>query len=56
MGFASIAFLITCALMLGMVVVNKKRAKAIGEARAAGTPIPTQPEKGDYDPHFRYAL
>ncbi|KAI0015435.1 high-affinity nicotinic acid transporter [Xylariomycetidae sp. FL0641] len=56
MGLAGVALLMVAGLMVGMHMVNKKRAAKIKAAEEAGTPLPHQPEKGDYDVHFVYSL
>ena len=56
MGLAALAVVCVAVLMIGMHIVNKKRAKKILIAEQEGNPLPHQPEKGDYDVHFKYSL
>lgn len=56
LGLNVVALACVIALMGGMWFVNNKRAKKIEEAVQAGTPLPEQPEKGDYDVYFVYTL
>lgn len=56
MGLAAVALCCVAALMVGMHVVNKRRAERIREAEEKGQPLPHEPEKGDYDVHFKYSL
>jgi len=56
LGLACVALLMVFCLAVGMTVVNKKRAEAIRKAIEDENPIPKQPEKGDYDPHFVYSI
>ncbi|RDW85321.1 hypothetical protein BP6252_02911 [Coleophoma cylindrospora] len=56
LGLNVVAFVMVMALMGGMWWVNRKRAAAIQKGLAEGNPVPAQPEKGDYDPHFVYTL
>jgi hypothetical protein len=44
------------ALMYGMTRANKRREMLLKKREEDGDPIPDQPEKGDYNPHFRYTL
>lgn len=55
MGLAAAALLMVATLMMGMLVVNKKRARAIRAAEEAGEPLLSQPEKGDKDVYFVYS-
>jgi hypothetical protein len=56
LGLNCVALAMVVLLMGGMWWVNKKRAAAIEKGIAQGRPLPEQPEKGDYDVHFRYSL
>lgn len=56
LGLAVLAACIVVALMVGYTMVNRKRARILAEAEAAGMPIAPRPELGDYDLHFRYTL
>ncbi|KAL4936211.1 hypothetical protein BDV06DRAFT_233626 [Aspergillus oleicola] len=56
MGLACFAFVDVFVLMAGMVWVNRKRERRIREAEAAGQPLESRPEEGDYDVYFRYSL
>ncbi|KAJ5494620.1 hypothetical protein N7463_010707 [Penicillium fimorum] len=56
LGFSVLAILIVLALMTGMKIVNRRREAAIREADAVGSPLPREPEKGDYDVYFRYTI
>lgn len=56
MGFAALALLCVAALMIGMHVMNKRRAERIRKAEEEGTPLPSAPEKGDYDVYYKYTL
>jgi len=42
--------------MVGMTVVNKRRAERIRKAEEAGTPLLSRPELGDYDVFFKYSI
>lgn len=56
LGLAVLALLIVFALMIGMTVVNRKRAAQISRAEQEGNPLPSRPEDGDYDVHFKYSI
>ncbi|KAI1778570.1 major facilitator superfamily domain-containing protein [Hypoxylon cercidicola] len=56
LGFAVLAFAIVVSLMIAMGFVNRKRSSAISNAEQSGHPLPSQPDMGDYDVHFRYSL
>ncbi|KAI1268421.1 high-affinity nicotinic acid transporter [Xylariaceae sp. FL1019] len=56
LALAVVALGAVAALMIGMFVVNNKRAVKIRAAIEAGDPLPEEPHKGDYDVHFRYSL
>jgi hypothetical protein len=51
---ASLTSVIT--LAFGMRRVNQKRDRLLEKAKEEGSLIPDQPEKGDYNPYFRYSL
>lgn len=56
LGTVTASFMSVITLASGMYRVNKKRERLLDKALAEGGPIPDQPEKGDYNPHFRYSL
>ena len=56
MGLAAVALICVFSLMLGMTVVNKRRAERIRKAEEAGTPLLPHPELGDYDVFFKYSI
>lgn len=56
LGFSVLAIVIAIALMVGMKIVNRRREAAIRAAEAAGSPLPRQPEMGDWDVYFRYNI
>ncbi|KAJ5682212.1 high-affinity nicotinic acid transporter [Penicillium macrosclerotiorum] len=56
LGLAVVALVMVGALMIGMTVVNRKRAAKIQRAEEAGEVLENRPEKGDYDVYFRYSL
>ncbi|THX81714.1 high-affinity nicotinic acid transporter [Aureobasidium pullulans] len=56
MGLAAVALACVFSLMLGMTVVNKRRAERIRKAEEAGTPLLPHPELGDYDVFFKYSI
>ena len=56
MGLACFALLDVICLMVGFTVVNRRREAKLRAAEQAGTPIPPNPDLGDYDLHFRYSL
>ncbi|THX92442.1 high-affinity nicotinic acid transporter [Aureobasidium pullulans] len=56
MGLAAVALACVFSLMLGMTVVNKRRAESIRKAEEAGTPLLPHPELGDYDVFFKYSI
>jgi hypothetical protein len=56
LGLNVLALACIIGLMSGMWWVNRKRHEKLVAAEQAGTPLPEQPEKGDYDVHFVYSL
>ncbi len=54
MGLAAVALGSIISLMVGFTVVNRRRAERLQKAEEAGSPLPNQPELGDYNPHFKY--
>ena len=42
--------------MYRMTRANNRREKLLKKAEEDAEPIPDQPEKGDYNPHFQYTL
>jgi hypothetical protein len=56
LGFAAFAFVVVAFLMAGMFIANRRRARAIQAGEQTGRPLLPQPEKGDYDVHFKYTL
>ena len=56
LGLASVALVAVGTLMTGMWYANKKRAQKIQAAIDAGSPLPEEPWKGDYDVYFKYSL
>jgi len=55
-AMASLSLATAFTLMYGMSRLNKRRETLICQGIAEGNPIPEQPEKGDYNPHFRYNM
>lgn len=56
LGLACFALFIVLGLMGSFYWVNRKRAAKLLAAEQAGTPIPPNPDLGDYDVHFRYSM
>ncbi|KAJ0284038.1 hypothetical protein CBS470a_007023 [Colletotrichum nupharicola] len=56
MGLAAVALACVAALMIGMHIVNKRRAERIRKAEEEGSPLPSIPEKGDFDVYYKYTL
>lgn len=56
MGLAVVALFCVISLVIGMTIVNKKRAARIQTAIDAGAPLPEAPQDGDYDVHFKYSI
>lgn len=56
LGLAVVALVMVVVLAGGMTWVNRQRAAKIEAAEHAGNPLPSNPELGDYDVHFRYTI
>lgn len=56
LGLAVVAFFAVVVLIVGMTIVNRRRAAKIQKAIDEGNPLPEKPELGDYDVHFKYSI
>jgi FtsH-binding integral membrane protein len=56
LGLTVVAMCMVFLLAGGMTYVNRNRETKIKAAEQAGNPLPSQPELGDYDVHFKYTI
>ena len=56
LGLACLSLVVVFALMYGMARANRQRKMLLKTAEENGEPIPDQPQRGDYNPHFHYTL
>lgn len=56
LGLTVVALVMVFVLVGSMTWVNRKRATKIEAAQQSGKPLPSNPELGDYDVHFRYTI